>query len=478
MKYVIEKYRDRILSVLLGPDGRAVEIHADQPEDGLKLGDIVVGRVERVAPGTGACFVEVAPGVKGYLPFEEMTDPIYTKKGASPRVQQGDELVVQVSREAFGSKDMSLSAKLELSGRYLVLEKCGIGLGISRKISRLRREDLKENLFSRDMLDKLRQTVGECGIIVRTNAEGAVVCPESTASGRKGDQAGAGGSSCGREGDPAGAGGSSCGRKGGPAGAGGSSCGRKGDPAGSCSPASGKEILSPGAVQSWRILDVEIHKELMSLAQSLQHIQLTAPYRPAFSVLLRQPDRWLKRTDSLNAESTEAILTDDKELYDKLSDYLPSPLSDRLRFYQDDMISMHNLFSLTRELMEALSRRVSLRSGANLVIEQTEALVSIDVNSSHSVREKDKEKAALKVNLEAADECMRQIRLRNLSGMILVDFINMEEDASYDLLMHRLRRAAAEDPMRVRVVDRTGLGLVEMTRRKVEAPLWQTLQDR
>ena len=395
MKYLIEAYSGRILSVLLGEDGRAVEIHADSRTDGLKPGDICIGRVERVAANTGACFVEVARGIKGYLPLDDLAAPRYTRKGSSPKVQQGDELIVQVSREAFGTKGMSLTTKLQLSGRYLLLEMSGTGLGISRKIQEERRRALRDHLFSEQTLEEMRQQLGSCGVIVRTNAEHAP--------------------------------------------------------------------------------DEEIRKELQNLTAAMHQLLLTAPYRPAYTVLLRQPDRWLKRIESVQAEKLEEILTDDRNLYEALEDYLPPYLKEKLRFYQDPMISMHNVFSLTRELSRALCRKVNMKSGANLVIEQTEALVSIDVNSAHSINGRDKEKAVLKVNMEAAEECARQIRLRNLSGMILVDFINMEEKESYDQLMRYLAQSTAQDPMQVKVEDLTALGLVEMTRKKVEVPLFRQL---
>lgn len=395
MKYLIEAYSGRILSVLLGEDGRAVEIHADSRTDGLKLGDICIGRVERVAANTGACFVEVARGIKGYLPLDDLAAPRYTRKGSSPKVQQGDELIVQVSREAFGTKGMSLTTKLQLSGRYLLLEMSGTGLGISRKIQEERRRALRDHLFSEQTLEEMRQQLGSCGVIVRTNAEHAP--------------------------------------------------------------------------------DEDIRKELQNLTGAMHQLLLTAPYRPAYTVLLRQPDRWLKRIESVQAEKLEEILTDDRNLYEALEDYLPPYLKEKLRFYQDPMISMHNVFSLTRELSRALCRKVNMKSGANLVIEQTEALVSIDVNSAHSINGRDKEKAVLKVNMEAAEECARQIRLRNLSGMILVDFINMEEKESYDQLMRYLAQSTAQDPMQVKVEDLTALGLVEMTRKKVEVPLFRQL---
>ena len=271
----------------------------------------------------------------------------------------------------------------------------GTGLGISRKIPEERRRGLREHLFSEQALDEMRQQLGTCGVIVRTNAEHAP--------------------------------------------------------------------------------DEEIRKELQNLAGAMHQLLLTAPYRPAYTVLFRQPDRWLKRIESVQAEKLEEILTDDRHLYETLKDYLPPYLKEKLRFYQDPMISMHNGFSLTRELSRALCRKVNMKSGANLVIEQTEALVSIDVNSAHSINGRDKEKAVLKVNMEAAEECARQIRLRNLSGMILVDFINMEEKESYDQLMRHLAQATAQDPMQVKVEDLTALGLVEMTRRKVEVPLFRQL---
>ena len=398
MKYLIEKSQNRVMSYLMGDDGRAVEIHADQEADGLKLGDICIGRVQRVAESTGACFVDLAPGISGYLPFEDIVAPTFTRKGVSPKLQQGDELVVQISRESFGTKGMSLTTKLQLGGRYVLLEKCASEVGISRKIPEERRQQLRERFSSPDVLGEMRKTLGKCGIIIRTNAEYA----------------------------------------------------------------SEEDIL----------------KELSRLSASMQHILLTAPYRPAFTVLFRQPPRWLKRTDALSAEKIDAVLTDDRSIFDLLSSYLSPPMAERLRLYEDRMISMHNVFSLTRELSLALCRKVHMKSGANLVIEQTEALVAIDVNSAHAVSVKDKEKAALKVNLEAAKETARQIRLRGLSGMILVDFINMEENASYEELLGYLRTVTAPDPMRVDVIDRTALGLVEMTRRKVEVPLWQQLGSR
>lgn len=395
MKYLVERdaQNNMIMSFLLGEDGRAVEIHADRESQALRVGDILLGRVEHVAENLRACFVELEHGVKGYLPMEEIVEPVFTKKGPASFLQQSDELVVQITREAIGSKGVSLTTRLQLKGRYVILRRGTIGVGVSKKIDDPRRKMLKEELFSEQEIDELQQAAGPCGITLRTNAQSAP--------------------------------------------------------------------------------DEEIRAELSRLSEEMKHLLLTAPYRQLFCVMHREPARWLTRMDSLQESRTDAIITDDEGLLREMNGRLKgaAALSGKLRFYRNPQISMHALFGLTRELGQALSRKVEMKSGANLIIEQTEALAVIDVNSAHFIKGRQKEEAVLKVNLEAARECARQIRLRNLSGMILIDFINMEKEESDEMLMKTLREAVRQDPVHTQVIDRTGLGLIELTRRKEEAPL-------
>ena len=100
MKYILQKKEDKVYSFLLDEAGHAVEIHADRPADGPKLGDIYIGLVQTVARNINAAFVEILPGMNGYLPFDEIVEPIYTLKGPGPDIQAGDQLVVQISRDA------------------------------------------------------------------------------------------------------------------------------------------------------------------------------------------------------------------------------------------------------------------------------------------------------------------------------------------------------------------------------------------
>ena len=117
-------------------------------------------------------------------------------------------------------------------------------------------------------------------------------------------------------------------------------------------------------------------------------------------------------------------------------------------------------------------------NGGYLVIQPTEALVSIDVNTGKAIsKKKDVQKTFLKVNLEAATQIAKQLRLRNLSGMILIDFIDMK-DADYNKqLMDRLRTEFAKDPVKTILVDMTKLGLVEVTRKKVRKSLYEQIKD-
>ena len=151
-------------------------------------------------------------------------------------------------------------------------------------------------------------------------------------------------------------------------------------------------------------------------------------------------------------------------------------LKGKLQLYGDSMLSMDKLYSLERRLKEALQEKVWMKSGAYLVIQPTEALTVVDVNSGKFEAGRQKEAAILKVNLEAARELARQLRIRNLSGIIIVDFINMQEADSRQQVLEELSACLTMDPILTRVIDRTKLDLVEITRKKVERPLAEQIR--
>lgn len=171
------------------------------------------------------------------------------------------------------------------------------------------------------------------------------------------------------------------------------------------------------------------------------------------------------------------IVTDDQSLYPQIEEYLKAHLPETsLRLYEDSLLSLSKLYSLDSRVEEALNVHVWLKSGGYLMIQPTEALTVIDVNSGKY--EGRKEDAFLKVNLEAAEEIARQIRLRNLSGIIIVDFINMEESKSRVAVMECLKENVRRDKVKTVVVDMTPLGLVEITRKKITKPLREALSEK
>ncbi|MEY8390724.1 ribonuclease E/G [Lachnospiraceae bacterium 45-W7] len=222
----------------------------------------------------------------------------------------------------------------------------------------------------------------------------------------------------------------------------------------------------------------EIMEEYEKLKQEYFSIKNTAVYRTAFSCLRQGEPEYLRALQDLNPEQVDGILTDDLQLFQQLNQYfsrIDEKLKSKFTFYEDELLSLSKLYSLEIRLKEALQERVWMKSGGYLVIQPTEALTVIDVNSGKSIAKKRAAEHYLKINLEAAEEIAHQLRLRNLSGIIIVDFIDMESEEHNQALMQALRESVRTDSVPVQVVDMTGLHLVEITRKKVKKSLAEQL---
>lgn len=185
-----------------------------------------------------------------------------------------------------------------------------------------------------------------------------------------------------------------------------------------------------------------------------------ASFRNCFSCLLPPPSIYPKAFAYFGTKDYEEIITDDAQAYEALE------TMGNMRFYEDAMLPLPKLYSLESKVKEALTPNVWLKSGASLVIEQTEGLNVIDVNSGKFDKKKFDEENILQINLEAAREIALQIRLRNLSGIIIVDFISMKSHVHEERLLQELRRQVSTDSVPTKVIDITALGLVEITRQK------------
>ncbi len=216
-----------------------------------------------------------------------------------------------------------------------------------------------------------------------------------------------------------------------------------------------------------------IVNEANALLAQMEKLQRDATCRTAGSLMMKAASVWIQGVRDARDDELEEIVCEGNELYHELIAYVRMvcpDLEQRIRLYEDDY-SLMKLYRLESALDEALSERVWLKSGGFLVIQPTEALTVIDVNSGKSTGKKSAEETFYHLNLEAAKEIAHQIRLRNLSGIIIVDFIDMDEEEHKLSLMAELKRLLETDQVKTNVIDMTPLGLVEITRKRVRRPL-------
>lgn len=388
--------RDNQILFVRVEDGRISQIQAESAGGNL-LGNVYVGKVRNIVKNIGAAFVEFQKGQTGYLPLSAKVSPIHTGQNRRDdgRVLIGDEIIVQVEREAVKTKPPTLTGAIELVGCYVVLTmKNGSANSVSKKI-----KDGEKREALRQILDEY--SGAQYGFVARTNSAD---CTE--------------------------------------------------------------EIL---------------REEIRSLTEQYRKLVEQGQHRVIFSELRNAPNGYLTQIRDSRQENLTQILTDDDSLYEEISRYLQdNHLAEKLPLYQwnPDNGKMDAVYDISRTIERALRPKVWLKSGGYLVIQPTEALISIDVNSGKAIsRKKDVEQTFLKVNLEAAREIAKQLRLRNLSGMIIVDFIDMKERDNNEALLKELRYEVSKDSVQTTVVDMTALGLVEMTRKKLRKSLYEQLQN-
>lgn len=377
-------------------DHRMLEVQCI-PADGPPqiLNNIYVGRVSQVAKNIGAAFVEIEKGRKCFLPLSDLTHPVYVKRISEKQpLSQGDELLVQIVREAVKTKDPQVSTNLSLAGVYSVVTSAERQVGVSGKIDSEKRE----------LLRTLAAAVHDerFGVIVRTNAAD----------------------------------------------------------------------LLPGGEQA-------LTSEICLLQEQMQKVISQAPYRTIYSVLHEAPPEYIRILQNQPFEQISEVVTDNTAIFGELTAFasvLPSmKLDQKLRFYNDTQLDLPKLYSIQVQLERALQKKIWLKSGANLLIETTEAMTVIDVNSSKNVKKGSPGELHLQINLEAAEEIAAQLLLRNISGIIIIDFIDMASDEDKERLLAAMRSFVKRDPVKTEVIDLTRLGLMELTRKKTRRPLSEQL---
>ena len=222
-------------------------------------------------------------------------------------------------------------------------------------------------------------------------------------------------------------------------------------------------IIRTNAANAADVSDVV--KEAQALAGELAHILEIGDKRVVFSCLHQSEPEYLTFIKNCYRTEYDEIVTDKKEIFDELQnleDFKEIPL----RLYEDDRLPLYKLYSIETRIQELTGKKVFLKSGAYLIIEQTEALIAIDVNTGKYESRKNPEETYFKINLEAAEAIAVSLRARNLSGMIIVDFINMKRKEHTEQLTAYMKSLLKKDSVPAYVVDITGLGLMEITRQK------------
>jgi len=378
-----------------------VEVYFDQPGERIVTGSIYKGRVENVLPGMGAAFVDVGERQSLFLSQNEINPQLQEERSGRRRgrapiqkvLRAGDNVIIQVRREAMGKKNPQGTTKISLPGRYWVFLPKEDRTAVSRRVGH--HQEVK----------RLRQIAHEIkgkeeGLIARTAARGAT-----------------------RD---------------------------------------------------------DLERDFRFLVGTWKGIEEEAARGEGPRLLFEGLDlvRSLIR-DRFTQEVSKVVVDDERE-YRDIKEFLRylhlGELKDRLELHQGQL-SLFVRYDIERQLREALQRRVPLSGGGFLSIDETEALTAIDVNTGSNVRHRNQEAAILNTNLEAAKEIPRLLRLRRISGIIVVDFVDMASQGSEQKVVDVLQGELAKDRVPADFIDITQLGLVEITRRRQGESLATTLDS-
>lgn len=367
---VITRFGDHLVSMLL-KDGHPVEFQCVSEKNKVDIGNIYIGVVKNVVKNINGAFVEFDQDEIGFLSMRHR------------QYKAGDEVLVQIKKEATEEKRPMLSDQIELTGEYLVLTSDKLSVGISNKIhQKEKKQELKE------MAEPL--VTQEYGFILRTEAAKA-----------------------------------------------------------------DKEDVLMEADQ----LSAKYH-EIVSKRQYRKVPHLVDTNYDALEVLVHD----------IKPGSIDRIVTDQEEVGEQLKEkgyevslcsYMAGDIERRYRF--------------RHYLSEVFKRKIFMKSGGFLYIEQTEAMAVIDVNTGKSIGKKNQEAHIKKINLEAAKEAARQIRLRNLSGIIMIDFIDMKSKDDEKELLQVMQHYLNGDSKKAVAVDITKLGIMEITRKKEKNPIFRQI---
>lgn len=388
------------LRIAIVEDGELTELDIEASETSTLKGNVYKGVVHNVEGSLEAAFVDIGVHKQGFLPFSEVSSRLYPngKNGKKPKItevlKRGQEIVVQVAKDAIGDKGATLTTYLSLPGRYTVLMPESDANGISRKI-----DDDKVRRRIRTIAQKIKKPEG-CGFIVRTAGFGQT--------------------------------------------------------------------------------RIALQRDLDKVVEQFQKLERSTEMARAPSVIHSEPDLIGRTLRDFFSDEIDEVLIDSKEEYEAAKEYFDDVMpvySERLKHYQNP-IPIFAYHHVEEQIEATFERRVKLPSGGSIVVDETEALVAIDVNSGKMTSEGDHERTVFKTNCEAAEEVARQLKLRDLGGIVVVDFIDMEETKNKREVERVLAEMAKEDKARYKISRINSKGLCVLTRQRIRQGMRKAFQHR
>jgi len=398
-------------------DGRLMELFVERPEAQRTVGDIYKGKVSRVLPGMQAAFINIGQEQNAFLHFSDVSqatsqflidmdeefesdsdeEPSRGREGqeifdAAKSLKQGQDIIVQIMKEAIGTKGPRVTSQISVPGRFAVLVPNQKYIGISRKLSNYKEKKRLRNI-AKQVLPK------NFGIILRTQAEDK----------------------------------------------------------------SEKVIVNDinGLIKIWNKIDKRIKES-------------TAP-----SIVYKDMGMASSIIRDLFTPDVNRVIVDSRKLMREITSYVKDvapKLKHKIEYYKTTL-PIFEQFKIEEEITLSMDSKVWLKHGGYIVIQQTEALVAIDVNSGKFIGKKDHESNSLKLNLEAVREIARQARLRDLGGLIVIDFIDMQEEENKSKTYQELKKEFSKDRSITKIEEISRFGLIEMTRQRVRPSVIRTTHE-
>lgn len=385
--------------------------------------NIYKGVITRIEPSLEACFVNYGEERHGFLPFKEVSRS-YFKEGVDVRtatireaLTEGQELIVQVEKEERGNKGAALTTFISLAGRYLVLMPNNPrGGGVSRRIEGEERQELREAMDQLDLpsgMSTIARTAGIGRTVEELQWDLNYLLKLWSA-------------------------------------------------------------ISEAAVAQYEYTENDRGRSVTHY--TTEAVRDGKPLRranPAPFLIVEESNLVIRAIRDYFQPDIGELLVDTDDIYDQARQFMAHVMPDmvnRVKRYREET-PLFSRFQIEHQIETAYSRTVPLPSGGAIVIDHTEALVAVDVNSARATRGADIEETALRTNIEAADEVARQMRLRDLGGLIVIDFIDMAEPKNQRQIEQRLKEAIRPDRARVQIGRISRFGLMELSRQRLRPSL-------